>query len=213
MKYINYKKIMAITISGFVLSQTACTNTKACEINKIETSIDDSDITYNSEKINDYKDQEIINYFKKTKNQILNSQATKKAKKKIVNSFITMTDFIFYDKPINGITYDELKEGTKQNILETYFEVDGIIESKFPNYKDKLNQKYNIIKNWLEDKYNSVIDKGKENLSDDSIHDIIKTKEELKQLKEVLQGTKKSLYSDAVQKTKSWYEEFRNKNR
>ena len=208
MKYLNYKKIMAIMMSGFVLSSSACSKTDAKEI--YEVNYNSENVVSNYEKIVKNKDQDIIKYFEEQKNIIVNSRTTKEAKRKVIKAFITMTDFIFYNKEIHGITYNELKEETKENIKDTYFEVDSIIENKFPNYKNNISKKYKKAKSWLKKKYTLIINKAKENLNDDSKNNIENTKEELQNLKDSLKDTSDSLCEDGKEKVKSWYEEIRN---
>lgn len=200
-------------MSGFVLSSSACSLVEAKEIAEVQVTSNNENIVYQYEKVTNYVDQDIIKYFKKQKKKIANSETTQTAKKKAIKSFITMTDFIFYGSEIHGITYDELKEGTKQNIIDTYIEVDSIIESKFPNYKNTIGEKYNNVKNWLQGKYDFIINKGKENLSDDSVNNITNSIEEIKKLRKSFKDTSNSLYEDGKQKTKKWYEEFRNSHK
>ena len=209
MKYVNYKKIMMIMMSGFVLSSSTCSLVEAKEITEVQVTSNNEDIVYQSKKVIQNVDKDIVKYFKKQKKMLSNSPTTQKAKKKAIKSFITMTDFIFYGSEINGITYDELKDATKENIIADYFEVDSIIENKFPNYKNTIGEKYNNVKNWLQEKYDFVINKGKENLSNNSVDNIKKSKEELEKLKNSLKDTSESLYEDGKQKAKSWYDEFK----
>ena len=46
-------------------------------------------------------------------------------KEKLENTFITLTDFIFYDGTIKGMTFDELTDTAKQEILDLYEKIDS----------------------------------------------------------------------------------------
>ena len=178
-------------ISGFVLSTTACSQVKEVEI-KQETETK-------------YNDEDILNYFKELKEKINNSEITTKAKEKAIDAFETMVDFIFYDKEIYGITYDDLKDQTKEDIDELFTETDSLIEDKFPNYKDSVSSKYDKVKDYLKEKYNNLKEKINDNLSDEN-------KEKIEQIKEKT-GEIKEKVSDEIDsskvKIKNWYEQLK----
>ena len=80
------------------------------------------------------------------------SQKTKESLKK---TFITLTDFIFYDGTIKGKTFKELSSEAQEKVLELYEKLDSKIESVFPNYKEE-------IKDTSTKTYSKVKEKAKE---------------------------------------------------
>ncbi|MBR3198415.1 MAG: hypothetical protein IKG27_00185 [Bacilli bacterium] len=49
-----------------------------------------------------------------------------------------LLDFVFNGKEINGITFNELSEEAKRNVMESIIELDSWIEQLFPNYKERI---------------------------------------------------------------------------
>ena len=50
-----------------------------------------------------------------------------------------LLDFVFNGKEINGITFNDLSEEAKQNVMESIYELDGWIEYLFPDYKQRIH--------------------------------------------------------------------------
>ncbi len=155
-------------------------------------------------------DEVIINYFKDKKTELNNTGDLKEYKEKVISFFITTTDFIFYDGEIYGIHYNELKEETKKTILGDFAEMDEIISSRYPNYKEDALSKYDKAANWTVESYNNVVNYIKSGLSDESLKNIDVLKESLKNTGSDLANTTESIYNDQKVKVKSWYETFRN---
>lgn len=132
-------------------------------------------------------------------------------KDKIINLGINIVDFIFYEKEINGVKFNDLTEETKNKIKEIAIKIDNKIMEKYPHYKEdiktttttvasdlsiKMNEIANDVDNYLskkigEDKYNEI----KKDVTDvgngvvDTVKDISdvvveKTKETWKTLKD-----------------------------
>ena len=59
-------------------------------------------------------------------------------KHKAKKLFITVIDFIFYDGKIGNYTFQQLSDTGKQKVLQITTNIDGIIESYSPNYKERL---------------------------------------------------------------------------
>jgi hypothetical protein len=155
------------------------------------------------------KDETILSYF----NEKLES--TKKpniSKDTFKNGFISIVDFIFYDQPIKGVTFKELKSKTKAKVIYYALLIDAAIDSKFPNYKENISSKYSDIKaklvaEFLELKYNMCekSEDGCKQASDDF--------ELLKYSLNLTWDTVKSFFKYikdlSVPKIQSWYESFR----
>ena len=226
MKNVN-KKIFIIVLSGFILitgcsnkiepreqikQETPKTETKNEEKAQI-SSVSNKESKQTPEIITD-RDKEVLNYF----NDIKNNIDTEEVKEEAIKKFITMTDFIFYDGEIKGIKFNDLKEETKNNILEIYYTVDTKIENKFPNYKDKIDEKYNNAKEYLKQKYDEISqktdDKLKENMSDETYNNFKESASEIMERdKEVIDKTKdaaKDTYDKTKTKVKDWYQNLKN---
>lgn len=226
MKNVN-KKIFIIVLSGFILI-TGCSNkiepreqikqeTPKAETKNEEkaqiSSVSNKESKQTPEIITD-RDKEVLNYF----NDIKNNIDIEEVKEEAIKKFITMTDFIFYDGEIKGIKFNDLKEETKNNILEIYYTVDTKIENKFPNYKDKIDEKYNSAKEYLKQKYDEISqktdDKLKENMSDETYNNFKESASEIMERdKEVIDKTKdaaKDTYDKTKTKVKDWYQNLKN---
>ena len=167
------------------------------EYEPIDDQIDDVDDKTTIEK---YFDNEI------KKDEELLKEDTPKAKNKLKESFITLTDFIFYNGKINNTSYSELKSITQHKLLTKWYQLDSKIESKYPNYKDNISttskhsysnikSKANELKTLLEDVY---IEKyGKENLN--------RKKETIEEVEQKV----KEKQNEVKDKLKSWYEELK----
>ena len=155
------------------------------------------------------KDNTILNYFIEKKEELNNTVDFTEYKEKAVSLFITAVDFIFYDGEIYGIHYNELKDETKKTILNDFAEIDTIISSKYPNYKEDVQAKYDKAADWTVESYNIVINYIKSGLSDESLDNINALKESLKETVGSLADTAESIYNDQKVKVKDWYEKYR----
>lgn len=238
MKNVN-KRIFIIVLSGFILMTGCSVNGKNNSVNndtkieqtkdeikkeeqqnKIELEIKETNAEPTEIKVeeNDTKislitdrDKEVLNYF----NDTLKSIETEKVKEKAINYFIIVTDFIFFDSEINGIKFDDLKDETKEAILNTYFNIDSKIENKFPNYKETINAKYDVAKNYLKEKYNSISssvkDSIKEQIGEDKYNEYSESLDEIKDAASDMADTTKDVYGATKVKVKNWYQNLRQK--
>lgn len=239
MKKIN-KKLVVILLSGFVL-MTGCKNNNELNTDKtvkqesepkqtvtskptqnneesskeiVTEEIKEKDIEENT-NIETTPDEQITTYV----NELNDSIDIESIKEKAIEKFIVLTDFIFYDTKINGIKFNDLTEGTKKEILDVYYVIDNKIETKFPDYKETIADKYNIATSYLTNKYNEISDKLKEKtmekIGEDNYNNISETNKEItEQDKENLQIIKEKAEETtdkAKTKVKSWYEDLKNK--
>lgn len=114
-------------------------------------------------------DEEIVNYIETIDEKIKDSSTTDNSiKEKLKDTYITLTDFIFYGGSIKGRTFDSLTISAKNKILSLYESIDKKIENKYPNYKETIkdkgektysNTKDKIIEleKSIKEKYNSYI--------------------------------------------------------
>lgn len=222
------KKLIIILLSGFVL-MTGCKNnseSKQTVTPKPTQNNEESSTEIVTEEVKEIKeetnsvveqtkDEQITTYV----NELNDSIDTETIKTKVIEKFIILTDFIFYDTEIKGIKFNDLTEGTKKEILDIYSAIDAKIETKFPNYKDKVADKYNIATNYIKDKYteisNSLKEKVKEEIGEDTYNAIDEANKEIaEQDKENLEIMKEALdetTDKAKTKVKDWYQNLKNK--
>lgn len=166
-------------------------------------------------------DDEFVNYIKNVELEVENittqEELTVEDQKVLENTFITLTDFIFYDGEINGVTFDELTDSAKEKVLDIYQKIDSKIESKFPNYKENIastskNVYANIRKEVeeLKDKYideygqekydnlENAYNEGKESLKDSA-----------KNTYETLKDVSEEFYEETKNKAENWYKNYK----
>lgn len=176
------------------------------------------------EEINS-SDSEIINYVSNLDREISTltsyNNLNKSAKNKLKQSFITLTDFIFYSGTIGGITFDELSLSTKEKVLDIYSSIDLKIESVWPNYKEKIKttsknvytnilEKTSELKKNIQEKYKEAVG---EEVYDNSVQiideDIERLKEGTKPTIDFVKEKSKNAYNSIKEKANNWYQNFK----
>lgn len=76
---------------------------------------------------------------------------------KLKASFTSIIDFIFYEKEIKGYTFKELTNSAKLKVISIALAIDNKIDTYFPDYKDKIKDKYTSVKATLASKYLEVV--------------------------------------------------------
>ena len=152
-------------------------------------------------------DTEEFDYFDQAKKEIkelIESEQVEQAKEKGKEYFITVVDFIFYDKEMNGVTFDDLTEEGKKVTLENLETIDGWIMEIAPDYKDKIGEKYQVVKDFVSTTYYDVLESIKESLGEENYSAIQEKKNEIK---DSITSTK----DKALEKVSEWYQNFKNK--
>ncbi len=72
--------------------------------------------------------------------------------------FILFTDFLFYNGEINGVTFEELPEAVKEDVLNSFKEFDIIVSNYYPTYKEDFEN--------FTDKTGELLNKGKDAMLD-----------------------------------------------
>lgn len=165
-------------------------------------------------------DKAVIQILNSSLNEINNSSSNDKSFSDSAKAtFINIVDFIFYDGKINGVTFDELTDKGKQEVLKIAQKIDGAIEEKIPGYKETISEKASNAFN----KASELIKKGannfsnflKEKLGEEDYNAIIKSKDELvyytKNAVSFIGDVGSSLFNSAKDKLNSWYQDFKNK--
>lgn len=142
-----------------------------------------------------------VDYFENAKIEIrklLDSKQYESAKAKAKEVIKTGIDFIFYDTTIKGISFDELKEESKKVTYENLSIIDGWIMDIFPNYKEELEEKYQMVSGFVNEKYYSLKDQIIKYLGEEDYSALI-------DIKEKVGNSIQDGYEDAKEKTKNWY--------
>lgn len=215
--FISYKNINKFTTLKPTIETSIIPNNINDDLknsnNKEDIQIKENDIsnTEKEEKINIKNneinnEENIIQYFQDFDNELTNyNNNDETLGKKIKSKFITCIDFIFYDKEINGITFKELTNKTKLKILEITMSIDSKIESKFPNYKEEINNTYQNIKSKIIEKY---LDTTTNICNEDKVLCNIAKKnfQSLKENFNITWNFIKNLIGSSTSKLKNWYE-------
>lgn len=213
---LHLKQIAATLAVGFVLVGCSKENenlsvSSSSQINSTSTisSTPSSTAPSNLEPENQEEtlDTEEFDYFDQAKKEIkelIESEQVEQAKEKGKEYFITGVDFIFYDKEINGVTFDDLTEEGKKVTLENLETIDGWIMEIAPDYKDKISEKYQVVKDFVSTTYYDVLESIKESLGEENYSAIQEKKNEIK---DSITSTK----DKALEKVSEWYQDFKNK--
>lgn len=216
MKYQNLsfhlKQIAATLAVGFVL--VGCSAKDKKNIDSSSTNSQTSSSISNSESYESNSNNnpestssetEEFDYFNSAKEEIqdlLESEQIEEAKEKGKEYFITGIDFVFYDKEIKGVTFDDLTEEGKKVTLENLEIMDGWIEAVAPDYKDKIGEKYAIVKDFISTKYYDAIDAIKESIGEENYSSFQDQKEKLT---DKLSDTK----DKTLEKISDWYQNYK----
>lgn len=213
---LHLKQIAATLAVGFVLVGCSKENenlsvSSSSQINSTSTisSTPSSTASSNLEQENQEEtlDTEEFDYFDQAKKEIkelIESEQVEQAKEKGKEYFITGVDFIFYDKEMNGVTFDDLTEEGKKVTLENLEIIDGWIMEIAPDYKDKIGEKYQVVKDFVSTTYYDVLESIKESLGEENYSAIQEKKNEIK---DSITSTK----DKALEKVSEWYQNFKNK--
>lgn len=174
-----------------------------------------------SETNEESSDEQIITYVSNVKKEVEAIQEkeiiTSSEKNVIKEKFIILTDFLFYNGEINGITFDELTTEAKIQVINMYEEIDLIIEIKIPGYKEKIGKTYQnikedlkVLKNKIKDKYIDEI--GEENykeqqqLLEESIDNL---EESIKPTIDEITEQTIEAYEKTKQELDNWYQNWK----
>lgn len=183
--------------------------------------VEDNTVENYNNEVYTSDDREVINYFNDIEENVdveLQKESNETVKDKLKGAFITVVDFLFYDSEINGIKFNDLTDGAKQNILETVSLIDNKIMTKYPNYKEEISSTtksaYNKASELIKKGANNVREFSKEKLGEENYNAIIDAKDELvyytKNAVSIIGDIAGSIWETGKSKIKTWYENFRN---
>ncbi len=132
----------------------------------------------------------------------------------VKNKFIEIVDFIFYGKEIKGRTFESLSMEAKGKIIYYALLIDAKIDSKWPQYKENISEKYNDIKAKLLAKYLDLSTKAC--ASDEHACEVFKKdfsllKSSLKITWELIKSAFRYAYDKTSNAIVEWYEVFSGK--
>lgn len=138
--------------------------------------------------------------------------STSKNENVLKKGFVKIVDFLFYNEPIKGKTFSDLKESAKLKIIKAALYLDDKIDNLFPGYKEKISTTakniYTKVKSKAVELYYNLTTKicsNNENLCTTAREEFQKIKDALKITWEYL----KDLGGDGLEGLKQWYESFR----
>ena len=134
-----------------------------------------------------------------------NSSSVDKVKSKGKEYFITMADFLFYGKDINGVYLTDISDKTKSVLWKIFGEIDGQVIKVYPSYKDDLGDAYSTIKDVSSTTYTKAMEKIKETIGEDNYNKVGDTKNNVKE-------KAKETYNSAKEKVSNWYQKFKEGN-
>jgi len=181
--------------------------------NDKEASVNTNSRAFDAREIVDESaDNKIINYIDEEDNRIekiMNDVNSNDNKSKIKEVFISLTDFIFYDGEINGVKFSDLKDSTKEKILNFWYKLDSKIDEKYPLEKEEIKnsaiKSYNTIKVKAGELKEKLINKYKEEIGEDRYNFQIEKGTSIKEkVKDKANNTKN--------KISDWYANFKEGN-
>lgn len=184
---------------------------------KVAISNDDKkDYFEEKTKVNDIEtinnSDDVVSYIDTVVDTAIEENETEKNESKLKNTFITLTDFIFYDGTIKGYTFKELREEQKQKIILAWEKLDAKIESKYPDYKEKLKEKKDKAYTNLKDKMASLKESISEKVGEDAVEEAKTDTENLKDVTSYYKDKTSEYYNKAKGKISDWYSNYKNKD-
>ncbi|MBR1414124.1 MAG: hypothetical protein IJ574_05610 [Bacilli bacterium] len=184
----------SLLIYSILISTTACSNkNNNPEIIKPEPVIEQSTIEPTSEVTTELD----LVMQKEQIEQDIENDAIAELKDDVADYFTNTIDFIYYGKQINGITYDDLSEEAKKELLEDVKELDDSIKEFDPDYKENVSNKLNQYKTDAGNKFKNLIgDERYEKIGNakDNAYDYLKN--EADDAKEYVKTHSKSWYEN-----------------
>ena len=210
------KKVIILVI--FVIILTGCSNVTSdvAGLENIKAETNNLFIEENEQVEDVSSEDEFVTYIDSINYHVEalteKETVTVNEQKTLENTFITLTDFIFYNGTIKGKTFNELTTSSKEKVLDIYQDIDQKIETKIPGYKQKIKdtttKTYNNVKEKVSKLKEDIKNKYIEDYGQEKYDQVEKTYEESKEL---LKETAEETYDVIVDVTKDFYETTKNK--
>ena len=142
-----------------------------------------------------------FNEQKENLKNLINDERFDEAKSKLKEYFVTGVDFIFFDKPIKGVYFKNLKADFKKYAMYNIESAAEQIEEWFPGLLDKLGTKYEVARMFISEKYVEYLDKIKNYLGEEDWDALVDIKDKLR---DSFNNTKIKWILKLVQKYIEW---------
>lgn len=150
---------------------------------------------------------------------LLAVEQSETVKEKVIAKFITLVDFIYYDAPIGDIYFKDLTAVAQEKVRSILNRMDGAIESKIPNYKDTLKEKYQKALQYMKEQANHFSNKVSEKLESamgsENYQNFIDAKDDMKEsfqnTAEIIKEETSKAYQNGKEKVSSWYQGLKEK--
>lgn len=120
-------------------------------------------------------DEKVSSHFDKAKEklkQYAQSEDYVTLKREAKKMFTEGIDFLFFDGEIDGFTREQMTEQGKKDIMNTIEGTGIFLDQYFPGFSDSFGQKYSSAKEYLGEKYVTVLDKVKNWIGEDTYQGI-----------------------------------------
>ena len=173
-------------------------------------------------------DEDLVEYIEDVElrvNDIVEKEEVSKSEENVLrNTFITLTDFIFYDGEIKGKKFSDLTSACKEKVIDIYTKIDSKIESKYPNYKENIKEtskkvykgaieKAKQVKENIQEKYKNYV--GEDNYND-TVEEYERDKQNMKDVYNIYEPyieTAKEKTKSGAKKVKeavsNWYKNYK----
>ena len=141
------------------------------------------------QKISEAEQRTVVDLFKDMNDDTLNGDGSKESKSRAKGFVVNTIDFIFFNSSINGITFNDLKDEFKQEIYDYLKNMDRVVMSFDPDYKESLGEKYNAIKDFAKEKLDTAKSIVINHLGEERYNAIISKKNEI--MDNIKEGFKK----------------------
>lgn len=131
--------------------ESSNTNTETKDTPNTNSTTNNESTTNNNNKT--YTEDDVITYFNDTKNE---TDASPTITSRIKTGFVSIVDFLFYGGTIKGYTFNQLSTSAKIKVLRAALAIDSKIDSKFPDYKKTLSEKYQNVKSKIVSTYLNI---------------------------------------------------------
>lgn len=111
-------------------------------------------VTPKVESKQEEKSEESLLSYLNSQTQLFSNRSESTGKLKEI--FVSIIDFIFYDKEIKGYKFKELTNMAKLQVIDSALAIDKQIDTYFPDYKETIKDKYTSVKGTLALKYLDV---------------------------------------------------------
>lgn len=138
-------------------------------------------------------------------------------KSSLKESFITLTDFIFYGGTINNKTFKELTDEVKIQVLTYYNNLNNKIDEKYPRLREGIKKQgsktYTNIKERTIELKDKVLNSYKEKVGEKAYNELVKTiNDDLERYKESVATVEEKIgeaYQNTKNKLDTWYQKFK----